>query len=134
MFSPDQQGSVFIERFGSADDNSVGYSDRYSLTEGAAAPHPLVANLMKITSTETAIRGVQLGEDGGREIGAIKGAPPSMRSDVAMARNSSGISSVSKLTSIPMPSTTCRMWSSSAPSSSKCRPPFGCRRRCHWAT
>ena len=30
---------------------------------------------MKITSTETAIRGVQLGEDGGREIGAIKGAP-----------------------------------------------------------
>ena len=41
-----------------------------------------------------------------------------MRSDVAIVRNSSGISSAPKFTSIPMPSTTCRMWSSSAPSSS----------------
>jgi hypothetical protein len=76
MFSPHEQGPVFIERFGPADDDSVGHPDCHPLTEGAAAPHPLVAYFMEITPTEPSIRGVQLGEDGGREIRAIKGASP----------------------------------------------------------
>ena len=75
MISPDQQGPVFIEGFGPADDDSVSYPDGHPLTEGAATAHPLVTDLMEITPTEPAIGRIQLGEDGGREIGAIEGSP-----------------------------------------------------------
>lgn len=67
MFGPHEEGAFLVEGFGPAGDGAVADADGDATSEGGAAAHPFVADLVEIAGVESGVEMVEFAEDGGGE-------------------------------------------------------------------